>query len=158
MASICCTTGVPFGVRNVNVFGLSHAVDHGLGELGRARAAFREACECTTTVSAPALSASSLHQRQFASGVGREAVDRHDAWQPVLPNDVHVRGQVVGALRQRVEIFVPEPLNGLPPCDLVARTVVTSTAALGAKPPIRQTMSQNFWKPRSLANPASVTT
>ena len=48
--------------------------------------------------------------------------------------------------------------NGIPPCDFVARTVVTRTAALGAKPPVRHTMSQNFWKPRSLANPASVTT
>ena len=46
----------------------------------------------------------------------------------------------------------------MPPCDFVARTVVTSTPALGANPPTRHTMSQNFWKPRSLANPASVTT
>jgi len=40
----------------------------------------------------------------------------------------------------------------------MARTVVTSTAALGTKPPSRQTMSQNFWKPRSEAKPPSVTT
>ena len=46
----------------------------------------------------------------------------------------------------------------MPPWDFVARTVVTSTAALGANPPARHTMSQNFWKPRSEANPASVTT
>ena len=46
----------------------------------------------------------------------------------------------------------------MPPWDFVARTVVTSTAALGVNPPCRQTMSQNFWKPRSLANPPSVTT
>ena len=52
----------------------------------------------------------------------------------------------------------PSSSNALPPCDFVARTVVTSTAALGAKPPVRQTMSQNFWIPRSLAKPASVTT
>ena len=31
-------------------------------------------------------------------------------------------------------------------------------AALGVNPPSRQTMSQNFWNPRSLANPPSVTT
>jgi hypothetical protein len=49
-------------------------------------------------------------------------------------------------------------LNGLPPFDLVARTAVTSTAALGMNPPARQTMSQNFWNPRSLAKPASVMT
>ena len=46
----------------------------------------------------------------------------------------------------------------MPPCDLVARTVVTSTAALGVSRAVRQTMSQNFWKPRSLAKPASVMT
>ncbi len=28
----------------------------------------------------------------------------------------------------------------------------------GANPPVRHTMSQNFWNPRSEANPASVTT
>ena len=53
---------------------------------------------------------------------------------------------------------VPSSSNGTPPWDFVARTVVTSTPADGAKPPNRHTMSQNFWKPRSLANPASVTT
>jgi hypothetical protein len=46
----------------------------------------------------------------------------------------------------------------MPPCDFVARTVVTRTPALGANPPSRHTMSQNFWNPRSLAKPASVTT
>ena len=53
---------------------------------------------------------------------------------------------------------VARSANAMPPWDFVARTVVTSTAALGANPPARQTMSQNFWNPRSLANPASVTT
>ena len=38
----------------------------------------------------------------------------------------------------------PSTLKALPPCDFVARTVVTSTAALGANPPVRHTMSQNF--------------
>ena len=52
----------------------------------------------------------------------------------------------------------PRSANGLPPCDFVARTVVTSTAALAEKPPVRQTMSQNFCIPRSLAKPASVMT
>ena len=50
-------------------------------------------------------------------------------------------------MRERVEILGARSLNGLPPCDFVARTVVTSTAALGANPPVRQTMSQNFWRP-----------
>ncbi len=51
----------------------------------------------------------------------------------------------------------PSRSNAIPPWAFVARTVVTSTAAFGAKPPTRHTMSQNFWSPRSLPKPASVT-
>ena len=46
-----------------------------------------------------------LDQRGLGRRVGREAVDRHDARQPVLPDDLHVRRQVVGALPQRIEIL-----------------------------------------------------
>ena len=140
------------------MFGLSHAVDDGLRQVGRTGAALREAGVRDDGFGA-GLERQLAHQRELRRGVGREAVDRDDARQAVLLDDLHVRREVVGALaRARRGPRCASTLNGLPPCDLVARTVVTSTAALGANPPTRQTMSQNFWKPRSLAKPASVTT
>ena len=45
----------------------------------------------------------------------------------------------------------------LPWC-LIARTVVTSTTALGVSSPKRQTMSKNFSIPMSEPKPDSVTT
>ena len=63
------------GVRNGNEFGLLARRDDGLGELVGAGAALREAL-FTTTVSAPAPTASSSDQLDLLLGVGREAVDR----------------------------------------------------------------------------------
>ena len=48
--------------------------------------------------------------------------------------------------------------SSIPPWCLIARTVVTSTAALGDRPPKRQTMSKNFSAPMSEPKPDSVTT
>ena len=48
--------------------------------------------------------------------------------------------------------------SSTPPWCLIARTVVTSTTALGLSPPNRQTMSKNFSIPMSDPKPDSVTT
>ena len=48
--------------------------------------------------------------------------------------------------------------SATPPWCLIARTVVTSTTALGCSLPKRQTMSKNFSIPMSEPKPDSVTT
>ena len=48
--------------------------------------------------------------------------------------------------------------SSTPPWCLIARTVVTSTTALGFSAPKRQTMSKNFSIPMSDPKPDSVTT
>ena len=48
--------------------------------------------------------------------------------------------------------------SSMPPWCLSARTVATSTTALGAIPPLRQTMSKNFSIPMSEPKPDSVIT
>ena len=86
---------------------------HRIGQISRARAALREPGVDDHCFGA-GLECQLADQRQFARRVGREAVDGHDAWQPVLTNDLHVRRQVVGALGQRVEILVREHVERLP--------------------------------------------
>ena len=48
--------------------------------------------------------------------------------------------------------------SSTPPWCLIARTVVTSTTALGVSSPKRHTMSKNFSMPMSEPKPDSVTT
>ena len=157
IASICCTTGVSCGVRNEKVFGRSHA-ERTASASSVAPAPPRVNPSCTTTVSAPAAVASSLRSvSSLAVSVGKLLIAtthgkpyRRTIWMCAVRLSMPARTAPRSSFART--------LNGFPPWDFVARTVVTSTAALGAKLPVRQTMSQNFWNPRSLANPASVTT
>ena len=58
--------------------------------------------------------------------------------------------------RWRSRLSAPRSRSPSPWCSS-ARTVATSTTALGVRPPTRATMSRNFSKPRSDPNPPSVT-
>jgi hypothetical protein len=60
------------------------------------------------------------------------------------------RAQALAAIRAGIVLDAP--------WCLIARTVVTRTAALGTRPPKRQTMSKNFSMPMSDPKPDSVTT
>ena len=62
----------------------------------------------------------------------------------------------------RARLAAPASISAVPPSTsppwcLSARTVATSTTALGRRPPIRHVMSKNFSMPMSEAKPDSVT-
>ena len=139
--------------------GCSQAVDHGLPQRRRALAAAGEALVDLGAVRA-GLEGQALDELDLLVGVARAAVDRHHAGQAERLDDAEVAAQVGGALLDRLQAS-RGPTRGSssrPPWCLSARTVATSTTALGRMPPLRQTMSKNFSMPMSEPKPDSVTT
>ena len=77
---------------------------HGVRQFSRTRAALRKARVDDNGLGA-GIEGELLDERELARRVGREAVDGDHARQPVLPHDLHVRREVVGALGERIEVL-----------------------------------------------------
>ena len=135
-------------------------LDDGLGEVGRAGAARGEALVGLGAERAR-LEREPLDELDLLVRVARAAVDGDDGTacrtRAMIPRWRRTFAIPTSIARSACERST-RGSSSTPPWCLIARTVVTSTTALGVSPPKRQTMSKNFSIPMSEPKPDSVTT